>query len=55
GDIYTKQKDYFNAEATLKSVADNAADESLRKEASSKLATVLIEKNKNAKVEAPKN
>ncbi|MEN9599961.1 MAG: hypothetical protein RL596_2282 [Bacteroidota bacterium] len=55
GDIYTKQKDYFNAEATLKSVADNAADEGLRKEASGKLAAVLIEKNKNAKVEAPKN
>ena len=55
GDIYTEQKDFFNAEATLKSVVENASDPILKKEASDKLAVVLVEKNKSAKVEAPKN
>ncbi|WP_153800696.1 tetratricopeptide repeat protein [Foetidibacter luteolus] len=50
GDIYFKQKDYFNAEATLKSVSENATDETLRKEAQQKLDVVIVEKNKNSKV-----
>ena len=50
GDVYYKEQDYFNAEATLKSVSENAADETLRKEAQDKLAVVVAEKNKNSKV-----
>lgn len=41
GDIYLKQKDYFNAEATLKSVAENASDTGLRTEAQKHLNNVL--------------
>lgn len=50
GDIYWKQKDYFNAEATLKSVAENATIAELKQEAQSKLDSVVIEKNANSKV-----
>ncbi|WP_430896880.1 MULTISPECIES: tetratricopeptide repeat protein [unclassified Paraflavitalea] len=38
GDIYMKQKDYFNAKATYKSVVDNAKIESIRLEAERKLS-----------------
>lgn len=51
GDIYFKQKDYFNAEATLKSVVDNAVIEELRDEARIKLQTVIQEKEANSRVE----
>ncbi|MDB5193903.1 MAG: hypothetical protein JWQ96_3466 [Segetibacter sp.] len=51
GDIYLKQKDYFNAEATLKSVYDNATTTELKDEAKAKLDAVIEEKNKNSKVE----
>ena len=51
GEIYFQQKDYFNAEATLKSVSENAGNEELKKEAQQKLDIVLAEKNKNSKVE----
>lgn len=51
GDIYLNQKDYFNAEATFKSVADNAELEELKKEAAAKLALVITEKEKNNKVQ----
>ncbi|MFX9169585.1 hypothetical protein ABTN79_20355, partial [Acinetobacter baumannii] len=37
GDVYFKQKDWFNAEATYKSVADNATNVDLKKEAFDKL------------------
>lgn len=37
GDIFMKQKDYFNAKATYNSVAENAAIPELQKEASDKL------------------
>jgi TolA-binding protein len=50
GDIYWKQKDYFNAEATLKSVADNAPIPELKQEAQKKLDEVIAEKNLNSKV-----
>ncbi|MFX5522733.1 hypothetical protein ABTD78_25995, partial [Acinetobacter baumannii] len=43
GDIYTEQKDFFNAEATLKSVVDNATDPVLKKEAADKLEAVIVE------------
>jgi TolA-binding protein len=51
GDIYYAQKDYFNAEATYKSVADNAAIAELKDEATKKLAKVTEEKNKTNQVE----
>lgn len=51
GDIYFAQKDYFNAEATLKSVAENATIPELKQEAQTKLAKVIEEKNKANKVE----
>ncbi len=33
GDVYLKQKDYFNAKATFQSIVDNAKMEDLRQEA----------------------
>jgi predicted negative regulator of RcsB-dependent stress response len=51
GDIYLQQKDYFNAEATLKSVVDNSTNPELKAEAQQKLDKVIEEKNKNSKVE----
>ncbi|HTN38162.1 MAG TPA: tetratricopeptide repeat protein [Arachidicoccus sp.] len=51
GDIYLKQKDLFNAEATLKSVVENATDEALKKEAQQKLDEVLAEKAKKSRVD----
>jgi TolA-binding protein len=50
GDIYFKQKDYFNAEATLKSVSENATIPELKQEAQQKLDAVIAEKNSNSKV-----
>ncbi len=51
GDIYFKQKDLFNAEATFKSIVDNATIIELKEEAEQKLKLVLEEKNKTNKVE----
>ena len=45
GDVYWKQKDYFNAEATLKSVAQNATIPELKQEAQTKLDAVVSDKN----------
>ncbi|MCC6634571.1 MAG: tetratricopeptide repeat protein [Chitinophagaceae bacterium] len=53
GDIYFIQKDYFNAEATFKSIAENATITELKQEAEQKLAKVIEEKNKTNKVEQP--
>jgi tetratricopeptide (TPR) repeat protein len=50
GDIFWKQKDYFNAEATFKSVAENAHFEDLKKTAKEKLDKVIEDKNKSSKV-----
>jgi lipopolysaccharide biosynthesis regulator YciM len=50
GEIYLKQKDYFNAEATLKSVSENATIPELKDEAKKKLEEVIREKNQNSKV-----
>ena len=50
GDIYYKQKDYFNAKATYKSVVDNAKIETLRQEAERKLLQVTEEEKKNSKM-----
>ncbi len=51
GDIYWKQKDYFNAEATFKSVAENATLIDLKEEAQAKLKSVIDDKNKSSRVE----
>ncbi len=51
GEIYWKQKDYFNAEATLKSVAENAKISDLKQDAQTKLDQVIVEKNANSKVQ----
>jgi len=50
GDIYWKQKDYFNSEATFKSVAQNSTIEELKDEAQVKLEAVVDDKNKESKV-----
>ncbi|MEO7209360.1 MAG: tetratricopeptide repeat protein [Chitinophagaceae bacterium] len=53
GDIYFAEKDYFNAEATLKSVVENGAIPDLQAEAQKKLDIVVAEKNQNSKIAAP--
>ncbi len=55
GEVYYREQDYFNAEATLKSVIENATDEALKNEAQQKLDIVVAEKNKNSKVEQTLN
>jgi tetratricopeptide (TPR) repeat protein len=50
GDVYFLQKDYFNAEATLKSVIENSSIAELKTEAQQKLDKVIEEKNRNSKV-----
>ena len=55
GDIYWKQKDYFNAKATFKSVADNSTIAELKKEAQDKLDAATLEEQANSKVETPTN
>jgi TolA-binding protein len=51
GDIYLKQKDYFNAKATFQSVVDNTIDAELKGEAQVKLNTVIDEEGRSGKVE----
>ena len=51
GDIYYGEKDYFNAEATLKSVVQNATDATLKAEAQQKLDAVTADENQNSKVQ----
>ncbi len=51
GDVYYQEKDYFNAEATLKSVTENASNPDLKKEAQAKLDIVVAAKTQNSKVE----
>jgi TolA-binding protein len=50
GDIYFKQKDYFNAKATLQSVVDNTINAELKSEAQAKLNIVIDEEGKSSKV-----
>ena len=54
GGIYFRQKDYFNAQATYKSVSENAKIESLRQLAKQKLNEVM-EEQKNSGKAAPEN
>lgn len=51
GDIYFKQKDYFNAKATFQSVIENAKIEALRLDAERKLKQVEEEEKKGSKVD----
>jgi TolA-binding protein len=50
GDIYFKQKDYFNAKATFQSVVDNTINAELKAEAQSKLVQATEEEGKSSKV-----
>ncbi|MEP6700210.1 MAG: tetratricopeptide repeat protein [Bacteroidota bacterium] len=50
GDIYFKQKDYFNAKATFQSVFDNTINAELKAEAQAKLAQVTEEEGRSSKV-----
>jgi tetratricopeptide (TPR) repeat protein len=51
GDIYFKQKDYFNAKATFQSIIDNTQLLEFKKEAEQKLARVVTEEKANSKIE----
>ena len=50
GDIYFRQKDYFNAKATFQSIVDNSIVPEFKKEAQEKLNRVVDEEGKNSKV-----
>ncbi|MBC8033215.1 MAG: tetratricopeptide repeat protein [Chitinophagaceae bacterium] len=50
GDIYYKQKDYFNAKATFQSVVQNASLADLKAEAQQKLDNVTEEEKKGSKI-----
>ena len=47
GDIFMKQKDYFNAKATFESVFKNSAIEELKTEAREKYESALAEEKKS--------
>jgi tetratricopeptide (TPR) repeat protein len=49
-DILVKQKDYFNAKATLQSIIKNAKFSDLKLEAQEKLLQVKVLESKNAKL-----
>jgi tetratricopeptide (TPR) repeat protein len=51
GDVYTQQKDWFNAEATFKSIIENAIFPELKTVAQEKLQQVIAEKNKANKID----
>lgn len=50
GEIYFKEKDYFNAKATFQSVTENAKVEDLRQQAQQRLNQVIEEEKKSSKV-----
>ncbi|HEY1113164.1 MAG TPA: tetratricopeptide repeat protein [Chitinophagaceae bacterium] len=50
GDVYFKQKDYFNAKATFQSIVDNSLNAELKAEAQRKLDEVVVEESKGSKV-----
>ncbi|HEX7903584.1 MAG TPA: tetratricopeptide repeat protein [Chitinophagaceae bacterium] len=51
GDIYFRQKDYFNAKATFQSIVDNSLNSELKGEAQAKLNKVIDEEGKSSKVD----
>ena len=50
GEVYYRQKDFFNAKATLQSVVDNTLNNELKAEAQDKLNRVTEEESRNSKV-----
>ena len=50
GDVYFRQKDYFNAKATFQSIVDNSINSELKGEAQRKLNEVIDEESKSSKV-----
>lgn len=50
GDIFMKQKDYFNAKATYESVAKNSTITELKNEAQQKLDAAIAEEKQNSKI-----
>lgn len=50
GDIFFKQKDYFNAKATYESVAKNTTINELKDEANEKLVTVELKDQESSKI-----
>ena len=50
GDIYFKEKDYFNAKATFQSIVDNTINAEFKNEAQTKLNRVVEEEGKSSKV-----
>jgi TolA-binding protein len=50
GDIYLRQKDYFNAKATFQSIVQNSLNAELKAEAQSKLDRVTEEEAKSSKL-----
>jgi TolA-binding protein len=50
GDIYLKEKDYFNAKATFQSLVENAKIEEIRVQAEQRLDEVKQEESKNSKI-----
>ena len=50
GDVYVKQKDYFNAKATFQSIVQNSLNAELKAEAQGKLDAVTAEEAKSSKV-----
>ncbi|OYW18375.1 MAG: hypothetical protein B7Z54_06220 [Sphingobacteriales bacterium 12-47-4] len=50
GDVFFKQKDYFNAKATFQSIVDNSLNPDLKTEAQTKLTKVLEEEQLESKV-----
>ncbi len=51
GDIFFRQKDYFNAKATFQSIVDNSINPKLKEEAQLKLSRVIDEESNSSKVE----
>lgn len=50
GDVYFREKDYFNAKATFQSVVDNSLNAELKSEAQTRLNKVIEEEKQNSKV-----
>jgi len=50
GDVYYRQKDYFNAKATFQSIVDNTLNNELKSEAQAKLTKVLDDEAQSSKV-----
>ncbi len=50
GDVYMKQKDFFNAKATYQSVAENATIPELKVEAQQKLEKAKAEEKAGSKI-----